>query len=103
MPTDSNRDLRSKECRHTARIPIRGCFIDPLPFSCYEKGETHTPQWGFTKLTFFERQEFVSAKVEELKIVIQALAECDDAISKLKANWYKPYRELYRSNELTEL
>ena len=34
-----------------------------------------------TRLTFHERQEFVSAKAEELKIVIQALAECDDAIS----------------------
>ena len=56
-----------------------------------------------TRLTFHERQEFVSAKAEELRIVTQALAECDEAISKLKANWDKPYRELYRSNELDEL
>ena len=56
-----------------------------------------------TRLTFHERQEFVSAKAEELRIVTKALAECDEAISKLKANWDKPYRELYRSNELDEL
>ena len=36
-----------------------------------------------TRLTFHERQEFVSAKAEELRIVTQALAECDEAISKL--------------------
>ena len=37
-----------------------------------------------TRLDFHERQQFVSAKAEELNIVIQALAECDSAISKLK-------------------
>ncbi len=36
-------------------------------------------------------------------IVGKALAECDHAISELKANWTKPYRELYRSKELEEL
>ena len=56
-----------------------------------------------TRLDFHERQEFVSAKAEELMIVGKALAECDLAISELKANWTKPYRELYRSDELEEL
>ena len=37
-----------------------------------------------TRLDFHERQQFVSAKAQELNIVIQALAECDSAISKLK-------------------
>jgi hypothetical protein len=44
-----------------------------------------------TRLDFHERQEFVSAKAEELMIVGKALAECDLAISELKANWTKPY------------
>jgi len=56
-----------------------------------------------TRLDFHERQQFVSAKAEELNIVIQALAECDSAISKLKSEWTGPYRDLYRSNELEEL
>jgi len=56
-----------------------------------------------TRLDFHERQQFVSAKAEELNIVIQALAECDSAISKLKSEWTGPYRDLYRSDELEEL
>jgi len=56
-----------------------------------------------TRLDFHERQEFASAKAEELNVVIQVIAECDDAISELKANWTKPHREFYRSKELEQL
>ena len=79
-------------------------FLDKLDL-LIESGvsEEGNEQVSQTRLTFHERQEFVSAKAEELNIVIQALAECDEAISKLKASWDKPYRELYRSNKLTEL
>ena len=79
-------------------------FLDKLDL-LIESGvsEEGNEQVSQTRLTFHERQEFVSAKAEELRIVTQALAECDEAISKLKANWDKPYRELYRSNELDEL